>query len=83
MYTFHKMGCTTDLLKKIKNIFYTIFFNYYIMIAIILAAWEWSRLKPLSNTIPKPMIKIFGKPILEHNLEHIYSKVDEIIIVTK
>ncbi len=53
------------------------------MIAIILAAWEWSRLKPLSNTIPKPMIKIFGKPILEHNLEHIYSKVDEIIIVTK
>lgn len=53
------------------------------MKAIILAAWEWSRLRPLSNTIPKPMIEIFGKPILEHNLENIYKLVDEIIIVVK
>lgn len=53
------------------------------MKAIILAAWEWSRLRPLSNTKPKPMIKIFGKPILEHNIEKIYQSVDEIIIVVK
>jgi len=53
------------------------------MKAIILAAWEGSRLRPLTNTTPKPMIKIFWKPIIEHNLEHIYKYVDEIIIVVK
>lgn len=53
------------------------------MKAIILAAGEWTRLKPLSNTTPKPLIQIFGKSILEHNLESIYNFVDEIIIVVK
>ena len=53
------------------------------MIAIILAAWEGSRLKPLSNTTPKPMINIFWKSILEHNIENIYSKVSQILIVVK
>ena len=53
------------------------------MKAIILAAWEWSRLRPFTNTIPKPLIKIFWKSIIEHNLEHIYKHVSEIIIVVK
>jgi len=53
------------------------------MKAIILAAGEWSRLRPLTNTIPKPLIKIFGKSIIEHNLEYIYDNVTEIIIVIK
>lgn len=53
------------------------------MKAIILRAWEWSRLRPFSNTIPKPLIEIFWKSILEHNLENIYNSVDEIIIVVK
>lgn len=53
------------------------------MKAIILAAWESSRLRPLSNTTPKPLTQIFGKSILEHNLESIYKFVDEIIIIVK
>ena len=53
------------------------------MKAIILAAGEWSRLRPLTNTIPKPLIKIFGKSIIEHNIESIYEYVSEIIIVVK
>lgn len=53
------------------------------MKAIILAAWEGSRLRPLTNTIPKPLIKIFWKTIIEHNLENIYKYVSEIIIVVK
>ena len=53
------------------------------MKAIILAAGEWSRLRPLTNTIPKPLIKIFGKSIIEHNLENIYKYVTEIILVVK
>ena len=53
------------------------------MKAIILAAWRGTRMRPLTNTTPKPLIPILGKPILEHNLEHIYWSVDEIIIVIK
>jgi len=53
------------------------------MKAIILAAWEWSRLRPLSNTKPKPLIKIFWKSILRHNIENIYKYVSEIIIIVK
>jgi len=51
--------------------------------AIILAAGKGSRLAPLTDTTPKPMINIAGKPILEHTMESIYTQVDEIIIVVK
>ncbi|MDD3646671.1 MAG: sugar phosphate nucleotidyltransferase [Candidatus Gracilibacteria bacterium] len=53
------------------------------MKAIILAAGEGTRLRPITNTTPKPLIKVFGKTILEHNLENIYKHVSEIIIVVK
>lgn len=53
------------------------------MKAIILAAGEGSRLKPITNTKPKPLIKIFWKTIIEHNLEHIYKSVSEIIFIIK
>ncbi len=53
------------------------------MKAIILRAWEGSRLRPITDTTPKPMIKIFWKPILEHNIESIYNLVSEIIIIIK
>lgn len=53
------------------------------MKAIILAAWEWTRLRPLTYGTPKPLIKICWKSILEYNLEAIYKYVDEIIIIVK
>lgn len=53
------------------------------MKAIILAAWQWTRLRPITNTIPKPMIEVLGKTILDYNLENIYEYVDEIIIIVK
>jgi len=39
------------------------------MKAIILSGGKGSRLGDITNTIPKTMIKIDGKPILEHNIE--------------
>ena len=39
------------------------------MDAVILAAGKGERLKPVTDKIPKPLIKIRGKPILEWILQ--------------
>jgi mannose-1-phosphate guanylyltransferase len=38
------------------------------MKALILAAGEGRRLRPLTNTMPKPMVEVAGRPVLEHNV---------------
>ena len=53
------------------------------MKVIILAAGKGTRLQPLTDTTPKPMISIAWKLIIEHTLENIYTQVDEIFIVVK
>jgi NDP-sugar pyrophosphorylase family protein len=50
-------------------------------IAIIFAAGKGSRLAPLTNTIPKPLLQVAGKSLLEWNLEKVVGLVDSVIIV--
>ncbi len=51
------------------------------MKALILAAGLGKRLKPLTLTKPKPLLKILNKTILEHNLEQLKGWVKEVILV--
>jgi NDP-sugar pyrophosphorylase family protein len=37
--------------------------------ALILAGGKGTRMKPMTNFLPKPMLRINDKPILEHNIE--------------
>ncbi|MEE3249516.1 MAG: nucleotidyltransferase family protein, partial [Chloroflexota bacterium] len=39
------------------------------MYAFILAGGKGERLRPLTDTLPKPMVPVCGKPILEHQVE--------------
>lgn len=52
------------------------------MQCVILAAGKGSRLRPLTETVPKPLIKVAGKPLLDHIVGALPSAVDELIIVT-
>jgi len=36
------------------------------MQAVILAGGKGSRLHPITSTVPKPMLSLFGQPIMEH-----------------
>ena len=51
------------------------------MKAIILAGGEGTRLKPLTNNVPKPMVQVLGRPILEHILEALPKEITELLIV--
>ena len=50
--------------------------------AVILAAGEGRRLKPLTNRRPKPMIPVANRPLLEHVLEAVVAAgIDHVVFV--
>ncbi len=53
------------------------------MKAIILAAGKWTRLQPLTLEIPKAMVQVFWKSLLQYNMERLLPYVNEFIIVVK
>jgi len=52
------------------------------MRAVILAAGEGLRMRPLTENKPKPMVEILGKPLLHHIFDSLPDEIDEIILVT-
>lgn len=54
------------------------------MKAVILAAGKGTRMGPLTHDIPKPMIPVAGKPVVEHIMRGlILAGVSEFILVTR
>ncbi|MCK5107903.1 MAG: nucleotidyltransferase family protein [Nanoarchaeota archaeon] len=52
------------------------------MDVLILAAGYATRLYPLTLDIPKPLLDIGGKPILDHIIDKIKDKVDKVHVIT-
>lgn len=53
------------------------------MDGIILAGGKGTRMRPLTNDTPKPLLKVQGRPILEWSLMGLRPTVDHVIIVMK
>ncbi len=51
------------------------------MQVVILAAGRGKRMQDLTNGVPKPMLKIKGKPILEYKINALPKEIKEIVFV--
>ena len=51
------------------------------MRAMILAAGRGERMRPLSDTTPKPLLEVHGKPLIVHHIENLSrAGIEEIVI---
>lgn len=70
---------------KILNIInFRLLKSYLPVDVVIMAGGRGQRLQPLTDTVPKPMLKIGNKPIIEHNIDRLIKYgIDDIWITVK
>lgn len=49
--------------------------------ALIMAAGQGTRLSPLTDTVPKPIVRSMGTSTLEENLDNLLGKVSKVVII--
>ena len=53
------------------------------MIAMILAAGRGERMRPLTDTVPKPLLEVAGKPLIVHQIEALgLAGIERVVINT-
>ena len=53
------------------------------MQAVILAGGKGTRMRPLTDMMPKPLVPFRGRPLIEHVFERLPAEVDEVVVVVK
>lgn len=62
-----------DKNNRIVNIINFRFLKSYLPVdVVIMAGGKGTRLRPLTDEVPKPLLKVGDKPVLEHNLNRLY-----------
>lgn len=51
------------------------------MKAVILAAGQGKRMKPLTSRLPKPLVAVEGKTFLDHIFDSLPAQVDDVIVI--
>lgn len=51
------------------------------MIGILMAAGLGSRMRPLTEKVPKPLVKVFGKSMIETIIEGLLPKCDKLYVI--
>jgi len=51
------------------------------MQCVLICAGKGTRMLPLTESTPKPLLTVCGKPILEHIVEALPSEIDELVLV--
>lgn len=61
-----------DDAKKIVNVISLRQLRSYLPLdVVIMAGGRGERLRPLTDTVPKPMLEVAGKPIIQHNIDRL------------
>jgi dTDP-glucose pyrophosphorylase len=70
---FRILPVVDENMKVVNVINFRTIKSYLPVDTVIMAGGRGQRLQPLTNTTPKPLLKVGGKPIMEHNLDRLAS----------
>jgi dTDP-glucose pyrophosphorylase len=70
---FRILPVVDENMKVVNVINFRTIKSYLPVDTVIMAGGRGQRLQPLTNTIPKPLLKVGDKPIMEHNLDRLAS----------
>ena len=72
-----------DIAKQYSEIALQMFGYERVETAVLFAAGKGTRLQPLTNNCPKPLVKINGIPLIEYSINALFARgIQKIVIIT-